>query len=207
MSAPGRTVFVVDDDAVLLFILRGVLLAAGYRVEVFDHPEGLLARITASDRGCIVLDLNMPELSGLEVQKALHCRGVLLPLIFVSGRADIPAVVAALKSGAVDFLAKPIEPRELAAAVERALRKDAEIEAELAARARACALFAGLSPRERDVCRWFAKGLSDKQIAAELGTTAVTVQAQRARALRKLEANMVNDVVKLLAQVGEEGGG
>jgi len=205
VTAQGSTVFIVDDDPVLLFVLRGILRAAGHQVEAFEQPEGLVARLSARDRGCVVLDLHMPALSGLEVQRALLGHEVLLPLIFVSGRADVPDAVAAMKGGAVDFLSKPIDPRGLLAAVERALRRDAEIAAEIVARASARARWAALSPRERDVGRLFARGLHDKQIAAELGTSAITVQGQRARALQKLQLGSVLEVARLLAQAGEEG--
>lgn len=205
MIEPAPTVFVVDDDPVLLFLMRGILIEAGYRVEAFDHPEALVARLSARDRGCAVLDLRMPALSGIEVQQALAARGVRLPLIFVSGRADVAAVVAAIKGGAVDFLAKPIEPRELRAVVERALQSDAKIASESAAREREQARWATLSPREGEVCRRFAKGMSDKQIAADMGTAQVTVQAQRASALRKLRVDSAVDVARLLAQIGDEG--
>ncbi len=201
MSSEAPRVFVVDDDPVMLFILCGPLRAAGHRVEAFEHPQQLIARISARDRGCVVLDLRMPALSGLEVQQALLDRGSMLPLIFVSGRADVPAVVAAMKGGAVDFLAKPVDPGELRAVVERALRRDAEIAAELSARDEARERWGALSPRERDVCRLLAKGLPDKQIAAELGTSAVTVQGQRARALQKLRVGSAVEVARLLAQV------
>jgi FixJ family two-component response regulator len=205
MTAPAPTVFVVDDDPVLLFFLRGILLEVGHRVETFEQPEALIARLSARDRGCVVLDLRMPALSGLEVQQALAARGVRLPLIFVSGRADVPAVVAAIKGGAVDFLAKPIEPGDLRAVVDRALRWDAEIAAVSEAREQDRARWATLSPREREVCRRFARGLSDKQIAADLGTAAGTVQAQRASALRKLRVASAVEVARLLANVGDEG--
>lgn len=203
MTAPAPTVFVVDDDSVLLFLMRGILCEAGHRVEVFDAPEALIERLSPRDRGCVVLDLRMPALSGLEVQQVLAARGVRLPLIFVSGRADVPAVVAAIKGGAVDFLAKPIERRELRAVVERALQRDAESAAERAGREQDRARWGTLSPREREVCRRFAKGLSDKQIAADLGTAARTVQAQRAGALRKLGVASAVDVARLLERVGD----
>lgn len=204
MSAQRPIVFIVDDDPVLLFVMRGIMLAAGHRVETFEEPAALITRLSAKDRGCVVLDLRMPALSGLDVQQSLCARGVLLPLIFVSGRADVPAVVAAIKGGAVDFLAKPIEPRELSTVVERALRRDAEIEAEIMVREQARARWAMLSPREREVCRLVARGLVDKQIAAELGTVAVTVQAQRVSAFRKLVASSSADAARLIALLGDE---
>ena len=199
MSAqPGR-VFVVDDDAVTLLMLAGILRAAGHRVETFQQPEALLAALSARDRGCVVVDLRMPGLNGLELQQALVARAVLLPLIFVSGRADVPAAVAAMKGGAVDFLSKPVEPGALCAAVERAQHTDAELAARRADCERARASWAELSPREREVCRLFARGLADKQISGVLGTALSTVQAQRTRALQKLKLGSVVELVRLLS--------
>ncbi len=196
-------VFIVDDDAVTLLMLGGILRAAGNRVETFSQPEALLERLSGDDRGCVVVDLRMPGVNGLELQQALVARGVLLPLIFVSGRADVPAAVAAMKGGAVDFLSKPVEPGELCATVERALRTDAAFTAKRAACQRAMACWAELSPREREVCRLFARGLADKQIGAALGTAVSTVQAQRTRALQKLKIGSGAELVRLLALAGE----
>lgn len=204
MTTKSPCVYVVDDDPVMLFILSGPLRAAGYHVKVFEEPELLLSHISPTDRGCIVLDLRMPTLSGLEVQQALLERGASLPLIFVSGRADVPAVATAMKRGAVDFLAKPIDPVELCTVVERALQKDAEIAGMLVARAQARERWAKLSPRERDVCRLFAEGLVDKQIAAKLGTANVTVQAHRSHGLQKLRLQTSIEVARLLELLADD---
>ena len=197
-------VFLVDDDPFQLLFLGGILRTSGHAVETFEQPEALLARLSASDRGCVVLDLEMPVLSGLELQRALVERGALLPLIFVSGRADVPAAVAAMKRGALDFLSKPVDPGEFCAVVARALRGDAEGAAGRAARARAQARWAALSAHERDVCRLSASGLLNKQIAAELGIAESTLQAQRVRALQKLQVSTVAELGRLIAQVGVE---
>ena len=127
MKVRPASIFVVDDDATLLYMLSSTLRTAGYRVEAFEHPHALLARLSPADRGVLVLDLQMPGLSGLELQSALHERGVSMPMIFVSGRADIPAAVAAMKQGAVDFLVKPIVADELLAVVARAVQRDTEL--------------------------------------------------------------------------------
>lgn len=198
IPGPGH-VFIVDDDSVTLLMLGGFLRAAGHRVEAFDRPEALLERLSGADRGCVVVDLRMPGLNGLELQQALVSRDVLLPLIFVSGRADVPAAVAAMKGGAVDFLSKPVEPAELCAAVERALRTDAALAVKRAACERARACWAELSTREREVCRLFASGMADKQIGAALGTAASTVQSQRTRALQKLKICSAPELVHFLA--------
>jgi FixJ family two-component response regulator len=198
-------VFLVDDDLVTLYALEGVLRTAGYRIEAFDDPRALLSRLSTSDRGCVVVDLRLPGLSGLELQRILIDRGIALPLIFVSGSAHIPDAVAAMKQGAVDFLPKPVEPGELLALVERALAEDAELASKREARDRARARWATLSPREQDVCRQLAKGLLHKQIAAELGTVESTVQAQRTRAFKKLGLGSVADLIRLMVRAGEDG--
>jgi FixJ family two-component response regulator len=205
MTPEPPCVFVVDDDLVHLTILTAILRTAGYREEAFEQPKALLSRVSAHDRGCVVLDLKMPGLNGLELQQAFLARGALLPLIFVSGHSDVPAAVAAMKQGAVDFLPKPVEPKALLAVVARALQRDEESAAERVARDRARARWAELSPREREVCRLVARGLFDKQIAASLGTTQGTVQSQRASALKKLGVGSIAELIGLKAQAGDEG--
>jgi FixJ family two-component response regulator len=203
MSDAGVSIFLVDDDPFQLQFLGGVLRASGHVVEAFGQPEALLLRLTPRDRGCVVLDLRMPGLNGLELQRALIERGAFLPMIFVSGQADVPAAVAAMKHGALDFLAKPVDPRELCATVARALRRDAETAADRAVRAEAKERWAALSGREQEVCRLFARGLLNKQIAAELHVTESTAQALRARGLSKLRATTVADVGRLMSQAGD----
>lgn len=205
MIPQPRTVFVVDDDSVMLLILGGILRSAGHEVEAFDRPEALLNRLSANDRGCVVLDLRMPGLSGLDLQKALLARDVLLPLIFVSGQGNVPAIMSAMRGGAVDFLPKPVDPKELCALVDRALQKDAESAAKRAFRDVARARWMTLSRREQEVCGLFAKGLLNKQIAAALGLAESTVQAQRALIFEKLQVVTLGDLVRLMGQVGDEG--
>ncbi len=205
MSPGSPSVFLVDDDDFQIVFLGGILRKAGHSVEAFDRPEVRLERLARSDRGCVVLDQEMPVLNGLELQRALHDRKVLLPLIFVSGRAGVPAAVTAMKQGALDFLSKPVNPAELVLAVETALRRDAEAAGDRAAREQAQARWTALTAREREVCRLFARGLLNKQIAAALGVTESTLQPQRIRALNKLQASTVADVVRLMAQAGDDG--
>jgi FixJ family two-component response regulator len=199
------SVFVVDDDPFLRVFLSGVLRAAGYGVHVFDGPEALLERVSPRDRGCLVLDLRMPGMTGLELQQALLERGVALPVIFVSGQADVPVAVTAMKRGALDFLSKPVDPEELCAAVEGALRKDAEQSSHRVAVEGARARWTALSAREQEVCRLYAGGMLNKQIAAELGTTESTAQLQRCRALAKLSVGSVRELLQLMALAGAEG--
>jgi FixJ family two-component response regulator len=205
MPRPGR-VFIVDDDQLHLLIIDGILRAAGYATEVFDRPEALLARLSAEDRGCVVMDLQMPGLNGLALQKALAERGAHLPILFVSGRADIADAVAAMKQGALDFLKKPVAPDVLRAMIAEAFNKDAAATAVRSIRSRAWERWATLSERERDVCRLFAKGLVTKQIAAQLGIHDSTAHAYRVRGMQKLAVGTIVELVELLRATGEEPG-
>lgn len=195
------TVFIVDDELTTLHALEEALRTEGRVVEGFLDAAALLARLTPEDHGCVLLDLRLPGLNGLELQAALAGRGLSLPIIFVSGHAEIPAVVSAMQRGALDFLPKPIDLDRLEAAVDRALRLDAQRVAEQAELERLRGRWAALTQRERDVCRLSARGLLTKQIAAELGTAQSTVQVQRASAWRKLQIDSPAELVRLLAQL------
>lgn len=203
MTPAQPRVFVVDDEPFHLLFLGGLLRTAGHAVETFERPEALVARLSPSDRGCVVLDLQMPQIDGLALQRILGAGGVLLPMIFVSGRAGVPSAVEAMKLGALDFLEKPVDPERLRAVVARALGADAEASREREARARARARLAVLSPREREICRLCARGLINKQIAAELGVAESTLQPQRVRVFQKLEVATVADLMRLMALAGE----
>ncbi len=202
---PAR-VFIVDDDAVQILFLDRILRTAGHVIETFTRPEALLERVSPADRGCVVMDFQMPGLNGLELQKALAERGAHLPVVFVSGSAGIPDAVAAMKQGALDFLKKPVEPRELLDLVAQAIRKDAAAAARRAAQARARASWTAISERERDVCRLFARGLIMKQIAADLGITDGTAHVHRLRGMQKLGVGSVTELIDLLRMAGEESG-
>ncbi|NVJ27215.1 MULTISPECIES: response regulator transcription factor [Myxococcus] len=203
MSSPSPRVFLVDDDPFQLHYLGGILRTANYVVEAFELPEVLLARLSANDRGCAVLDLRMPGLDGLALQRSFLDVGILLPLIFVSGHSDVPSAVTAMKQGAVDFLSKPVDAEALLSVCARSIVRDAEAAARRAAREHVRARLAGMSSRERDVCHLYAQGLLNKQIAATLDLTESTVQAHRARALQKLQVSTVAELVHLLAQANE----
>ncbi|WNG41933.1 response regulator transcription factor [Archangium violaceum] len=193
--------FIVDDDPSVLRSLTRMFQLEGYAVEGFAHPRQMLERGPGKRPGCVVMDLRMPELNGLELQAQLRQVGWMQPIIFISGHGDVPAVVKAMKAGAVDFLSKPFSTAELQAAVERALAQDrvaSSAEQELAAlRAR----FSKLTPREQQVCRMVAQGMLNKQIAAELGTAEQTVRLQRSRVMDKLEVDSVAELVRLLERL------
>ncbi|HVP67320.1 MAG TPA: response regulator [Anaeromyxobacteraceae bacterium] len=200
MALPrGTRVCVVDDDPGFRRTLEGFLSAAGLEVESFRSPGDFLAAAPASaSAACLVLDLELPGMTGLELQEALAATAPDLPIVFISGTADVRSGVQAMRSGAVDFLEKPFDGSQLLAAIDRAVAKGGRERAERAAREEARALLARLTPRERQVCDLVAQGLLNKQIAALVGTSEHTVKVHRAHALEKLKADSVPDLVRIL---------
>ena len=179
-----------------------LLRAAGHAVEAFASAREFLARERDDGPGCLVLDLRMPEMTGLELQDALERAGYAIPVVFVSGHGDIPASVKAMKAGAIDFLTKPVQNRDLLQAVERALARDRAARAARAERDAARARMARLTPRERQVCALVATGLLNKQIAAELGTGEKNIKLHRAHVMEKLGVGSVAELVRLVDRAG-----
>ena len=180
-----------------------MLRAAGHAVEAFASAREFLARERDEGPGCLVLDLRMPGMTGLELQDALERAGYAIPVVFVSGHGDIPASVKAMKAGAIDFLTKPVQNRDLLQAIERALARDraaraTRVERGDAARARV----ARLTPRERQVCALVATGMLNKQIAAELGTGEKNIKLHRAHVMEKLGVGSVAELVRLVDRAG-----
>ncbi|MDI1450971.1 response regulator [Polyangium sp. 6x1] len=198
MTPTERTVFVVDDDPSVLRSLERLLRSAGYAVEAHASPRVFLDHAPADRPGCVVVDLRMPEIGGLDLQEELARRGFELPLVFLTGHGDVPSSVRAMKGGAIDFLSKPCDDTDLLAAVERALARDAEARVVRAEKDAARARFASLTPREREVCLLVARGLLNKQIAAELGTAEKTIKVHRGRVMEKLAVESVADLVRLV---------
>jgi FixJ family two-component response regulator len=190
----ASTIFVIDDDASVLRGLARLLRSAGYLVEVATSASQFLESPPVDLPGCILTDLRMPEMNGLELQEALAAHKVNLPVIFFSGDSDVPATVRALKGGALDFLTKPVEERALLSAVETALKRNAE-------ERKVQALFATLTPRECEVCMAVARGMLNKQIAFELGAAEKTIKVHRARVMEKLGVDTVADLVRLVARM------
>jgi FixJ family two-component response regulator len=197
-------VFLVDDDPAVCKALMRLIGVAGYAVEAFDAPGAFLARAPHPGPTCLVLDLRMPGMTGLQLQEALVRAGRTLPIVFISGRADVPASVKAMKAGAVDFLSKPIDEGELLAAIEGALERDRSRRTARARREVLDTRFGRLTPREQEVCALVASGLLNKQIASELGTTEKTVKVHRGRVMAKLEVNSVAELVRLFDRVHPE---
>lgn len=201
MSAAAPTVFVVDDDPSVLKALARLIRAAGRNVETFSSPREFLEAVHEDRPGCVVLDLRMPEVSGLDLQALLERAGSVLPVIFLSGHADVPTSVAAMKAGAVDFLTKPCDDAQLLAAIEGALERDARARAARDERDELAERFAGLTPREQEVCRLVAQGLLNKQAAYELGITERTIKVHRARVMQKLGVGSFADLVRLVERL------
>ncbi|PYP79876.1 MAG: DNA-binding response regulator [Gemmatimonadetes bacterium] len=196
------TLLLVDDDESVRRGLRRLLSSAGYVVETFANATELLARDPLSVPGCLILDVHLPDLSGLDLHALLRSTGVDKATVFVTGHDDVPASVRAMRGGAIDFLTKPIDEAVLISAVERALARDRRERSDVAEldvlRRRADRL----TPREREVCALVASGRPNKQIAAVLGTSEKTVKVHRARVMTKLEASSVPDLVRVADRLG-----
>lgn len=202
MAEPSATVYVVDDEPDMLKAVERLLGAAGFSVRTFPSPERFLAQHDDMAPGCIVLDLALPGLNGLELQQALQAQGSSLPIIFLTGRGDIAASVRAMKLGAADFLTKPVDADELIAAVDAALERNREQRADRAEKRLVASRLAALTAREREVFELIAQGRLNKQIAAECGTVEKTIKFHRANLMRKLGVRTVADLVRLAERAG-----
>jgi FixJ family two-component response regulator len=194
----GGVVFVVDDDASMRRSLDRLLRSLGYGVETFASARAFLDRPPMQGIACLVLDLRMPEVDGLDLQARLAARGDDLPVIFVTGHGDVPSSVRAMKAGAFDFLTKPFDESVLRAAIERALDWHAEVRASRASLDALHARFVTLTPREREVCEQVADGWLNKQVADRLGTSEKTVKVHRARVMEKLGVRSVAELVRIV---------
>ena len=202
MSGSAFTVFLVDDDAGVLKALSRVLRARGYEVRPYASPQAFLADHDPAAPGCAVLDVAMPGLDGLALQQALTAEETHRPVIFITGRGDIPTSVRAMKAGAIDFLTKPVSDTALVEAIARARAQDAkarEARFELDA---ITAKLARLTPREREVLSHVVAGKLNKQIAGDLGTVEKTIKVHRSRMMEKLGVRTVADLVRLAEKAG-----
>ncbi len=201
----AQTAFVVDDDPSVLKALARLLTQAGWNVETYESAESFLARPDPQRPGCLVLDVNLPGLDGLELQRRQSEAGQALPVVFLTGRGDIPMSVRAIKAGAVDFLTKPVQSEALFRAVRTALEQDAAARAARSATSELHRRFETLTPREREVLAAVAAGRLNKQIADDLGIVEQTVKFHRARIMERMQAKTVAELMHLAARLGIDG--
>lgn len=194
----SRLIYVVDDDDAFRDSLRWLLESAGYRVAVFPSAEHFLASYRAGEGTCLLLDVRMPGLSGIEVQEELNRRRDGIPVIFLTGHGDVPMAVEAVKKGAFDFVEKPLGNSRLLALIERVAAMDAPARHERTERRSAAARLNTLTEREREVLDLVSVGRRNKQIAEELGISIRTVEVHRARAMEKMGAASIAEVVRAM---------
>lgn len=196
MASAQASVTVVDDDPMVLRSLDRLLQSAGFDVQVFSSPQDFLEKRTADASGCIVMDLSMPGLSGLELQETLFGTCDRRPVVFISGHGNVPQSVQAMKAGAVDFLTKPLDEAKLIGAVRIAIDRDHKAREQRAGQASVTERLCALTPREREVLAGVVSGKLNKQIAAELGTAEKTIKVHRARMMRKMLVDSVAELVR-----------
>lgn len=192
-----QTVYVVDDDEGMRRALTTLISTLGYRVAVFRTAAELLRSYQNTMAGCLLLDVRMPEMSGLELQQQLNRMGSILPIIFMTGHGDVPMAVQAMKEGAFEFLQKPFRDQDLIDRINRALKHDAENRASLEQKAEIQRRFGSLTPREREVMEMLVDGRSNKVIAIDLGLSERTVEIHRANVMEKLGVRSVAHLVRM----------
>ena len=203
VEASGEpVVFVVDDDKSMREALKGLFRSVGLRVKVFGSTVELMRSTLPNVASCLVLDVRLPEVSGLDFQVELAAAGIYIPIIFMTGHGDIPMTVQAMKAGAVDFLTKPFRHQEMIDAVNRALAVDRKRRAEYETVSKFRRLYESLTAREREVLALVSAGLRNKRIAADLGISEITVKIHRVHIMRKMRARSLADLVRIADVLG-----
>jgi two-component system response regulator FixJ len=203
MKEPSPIVFVVDDDEAVRNSLRLLLKSVGLAASTLPTAQEFLSTYRPNQPGCLVLDVRMPGMSGMELQQQLNIRGAVIPVIFISGHGDIPMAVEAMQQGAFDFLQKPFRDQDLIDRIQRALAKDQTNRAELNERTRTRERFESLTPREREVLALVTSGKPNKVMAGDLGVSQRTVEIHRARVMEKMAASSLAQLVRMVMDLNE----
>jgi FixJ family two-component response regulator len=201
-SQPKPIVFVVDDDISVRESLEVLIEFAGWQPETFASAEEFLARPRTATPNCLVLDVSLPDLNGLELQKLIASERTDMPIIFITGHGDVPMTVQAMKAGAVEFLIKPFDDELLLSALRHAIKRSAAVLDDQAELAALRSNYESLTPREQDVLRLVVAGKLNKQIGMELGISEITVKAHRGKMMQKMGADSVADLVKTAVRLG-----